>query len=103
MANKILIGLLIGLVVGGVASYLIFNNHRGFSGRNFQSNLSEAQINDLTSFFNSNYTSGEIKSYCEQNRMNCMYYCRNINQDNEICKNMTMGPPSGNQFPQGGQ
>jgi hypothetical protein len=98
MVNKLLIGLiiglLIGLIVGGITSYFIFNNQRGIRG-NLQVNLNETQINELTSFFNSNHTSGEINSYCEQNRMNCMYYCKNINQNNEICKNMTM--PSGGQ------
>jgi hypothetical protein len=101
MANKILIGLIvgliIGLIIGGAISYLIFNGQRGPRGNfnNFQ--LNETQINELTSFFNSNHTSGEINSYCEQNRMNCMYYCKNINQNNEICKNMTM-PPGGQQW-----
>jgi len=101
MANKILtgltIGLVIGLIVGGAASYFIFNN-RGFPGRNARFNLNESQINETTSFFNSNHTSGEIDSYCQQNRMNCVYYCKNINQNEEICKNMTM---PGYGFPQG--
>jgi len=100
MTNKLLIGLIIGLIAGGVASYLIFNNHRGFPGRNFQFNLNESQINEINSFFSGNHTSREINSYCEQNRLNCMYYCRNINQNNEICKNMTV--PT-NQFSQGSQ
>jgi hypothetical protein len=101
MTNKILtgliIGLLIGLVVGGSASYFIFNNHRSNFPRdgNFQPNLSESQIKELTSFFNENHTPEEVSSYCEQNMMNCFYYCKNMNQSKEICGNMTNMPAGG--------
>jgi hypothetical protein len=108
MANKLLlgiiIGIVIGLIVGGVASYFIFNNRssRGNFGnfRNFQ--LNETQINEVSSFFSSNPSSADINSYCEQNRMNCLYYCRSINANDAACKNITM-MGQGNQFYQGGQ
>jgi hypothetical protein len=103
MTNKVLIsliiGLIIGLVVGGIASYFIFNNQpRRGNFNNFQ--LTESQVNEIITFFNSNPNSTEIQSYCQQNKNYCFYYCRDMNQSNEICKNMALG---GNQFPKENQ
>ncbi len=96
----LVIGILLGLIIGGVASYFIFNGHRSFPrGNNFQLNLSESQISDVTSFFNSSHSSTEITSYCEQNSIDCIYYCRNINQNEEVCQNMNL---QYTQFPPGG-
>ncbi len=55
-------------------------------GGNFQ--MSEETKNQVTAFFNQTSDISEIKAYCDQNRGNCIYYCRNINKDHEICKDL---------------
>ena len=82
----LVVGLVIGLIIGGVGGYIITNNfHRaGFQGRgNFQ--INEETKNKISSFFENKSDMNEIKSYCDQNRMYCVYYCTNINQNHEIC------------------
>ena len=94
MVNKkatkwFVIGLIIGLVFGGVIGYIIVNNlHRNnspFLG-NFQ--IDEQTKTGVISFFNSTVDMDKINSYCQENRMNCLYYCRNINPNHEICQNI---------------
>ncbi len=90
-AKGFIIGLVIGLVFGSIISYIIVNNfHRSnspFLG-NFQ--IDEQAKSGIISFFNSTTDMDKISSYCQENRMNCLYYCRNINPDHEICKNIQM-------------
>jgi Na+/glutamate symporter len=92
----LIIGLVLGLVIGGVVGYFLHNNmNRNFTqGRgNFQ--IDENTKNEITSFFETNTDMNTISSYCEQNRVNCLYYCRSINPNHEICKelgNYTLGP-----------
>lgn len=85
------IGLVIGIVLGGIGGYLVANNiHRiAFPGRgNFQ--IDENTKNQITSFFQGTSDINEIRSYCDQNRMNCFYYCREINPEHEICSEIQM-------------
>ena len=51
--------------------------------------LTEEQILEVQEFFNSNPDNGEIKSYCQENRMYCGYYCTQINPNHEYCENMS--------------
>lgn len=91
-------GLITGLIIGGVGGYALHNSiGRSFiQGRgNFQ--IDEETKTKITSFFDSTSNMDEIKSYCEQNRMYCAYYCRNINPNHEICKEL------GNYTGQGGK
>lgn len=86
LTKGIIIGLVIGLALGAIAGYFLHSNLNSnfIQGRgNFQ--IDENTKNEITSFFDSNPDSNEINSYCEQNRMYCAYYCRNINPDHEIC------------------
>lgn len=85
----LIIGLIMGLVIGGAAGYFISNNlHRfNFLGRG-SLQIDDKTKNEITSFFESTSDINTINSYCAQNRMNCLYYCRNINPNHEICQNL---------------
>ena len=93
----VIIVIIILIIIGITAGYLyykgFFNNKQPrFPRQNFQ--LNESQINEVTSFFNSSPTSEQIQNYCNASRMNCFYYCRNINPENNYCKelvNFTQG------------
>jgi uncharacterized protein YneF (UPF0154 family) len=97
MKKNLIIGgiMVVVLIAGIIIGYFIFkpqNNNR-FQKRNLQ--LTEQQISDINSFFNNDPTSDEITSYCNQNRQNCFYYCKNNNMEDEICKtimNFSRGP-----------
>lgn len=88
--KEIIIGLIIGLILGIIIGYFIHNSiARNFLNiKNFQ--LSESQINEIKSFFDSNPSQEEINNYCNTNRMNCMYYCRTINPDDEFCNSLNL-------------
>lgn len=80
-------GLVIGLLVGGAAGYLVANNiHRGIGRGNFQ--INEETKASITSFFESTSDINEIRNYCGQNRNYCFYYCSSINQNHDICKEL---------------
>lgn len=94
---KVIIALVILLVAIGIISGCGSNNNQQasepgrvnnqFNGtRNFQ--LNESQISEINSFFNSNPSPDEVKNYCVQNMANCAYYCRNINPNNDVCKEL---------------
>jgi hypothetical protein len=86
--KSIIIGIVIGLVIGILAGYFLNNIINPIRGPgNFQ--INENTKNEITAFFESTTDTNEINSYCEQNRMNCMYYCRSINPNNEICSQIT--------------
>jgi len=104
MKNKtsiICITLFIILFVGSIA-YFCFSHDskKGFWGEQFGDNsrqrlqgpgnvsLSEEDKYSTVNFFNSTSSIEEINNYCENNRMNCMYYCREINPQNEVCKKL---------------
>jgi len=54
---------------------------------------------EVIDFFDNTNDINEIMSYCEQNRMNCFYYCTDINSEHEVCDNIMIpnngGPPGG--------
>lgn len=90
----VIIGVIIIVLILIILGYLYFT---GFSKDDFRENhgnpernlqLTDSQINEVTSFFDSNPTSQQIQDYCEKDRMNCAYYCRNINSDNDYCKQL---------------
>jgi len=83
-----IIGLIAGLILGGIIGYISHNIlSRNFIGRgNFNFQIDEQTKNEITSFFESASDINEINSYCGQNRVNCAYYCRDINPNHEICK-----------------
>jgi flagellar basal body-associated protein FliL len=85
------------LFAGGVAGFFLHNaisEGKSIGRGNFQ--LTQAQIDGITSFFNSNPTSDEVQSYCSQNREYCFYYCRNVDSTNLICTDIINQSMSGN-------
>ena len=89
LTKGIITGLILGLIPGTFVGYIIHNS----INRNFMQVRGDFQIdkntqNEIISFFESTSDINEINSYCEQNRMYCSYYCRTINPNHEICKNI---------------
>jgi hypothetical protein len=50
--------------------------------------LDENQINEVSGVFD-NRTSEDIAEYCNEHRMECVYYCRNLNPEHEYCSNLS--------------
>jgi hypothetical protein len=48
--------------------------------------LDEAGISEVTGMFTDPGSAAFLPDYCTENRMNCMYYCVNVNPDNEYCR-----------------
>lgn len=92
--SKIIIGLMIGIVIGLIAGYFVPHNlgREGFPEKNNNFQIDEETKNSITSFFESTSDANEISNYCDYNRMNCMYYCKNINSEHEICKTLQEFP-----------
>ena len=68
---------------------------RDFNRGDFQQmQLTDEQIQSVTSFFDSTTDTTKINNYCEQNRMECFYYCRNINTNNQYCSQLMQGRPN---------
>ncbi len=89
LIKGLIIGIIIGLVFGGGAGYLFHNN----ISRNFIQNKNNFQIdentkNKIISFFDNTTDINSINSYCNQNMNYCLYYCRTINPNHEICANL---------------
>ena len=112
--KKWIIFLVIGLIVaGGIIMYIILNhpNDRPSPGMNRGRNppgpgvynqsgnfTRNAQLDDKTkeeiiSFFKSTQDINQIKDYCDKNRFYCMYYCMEIDKNNEICSQMQQQRP----------
>ena len=102
--SYLIVGIIIGLVIGGSATYLILNNFRNHSfakGGNF--NLDENTKNQITSFFESSPSQTQLDDYCNQNRMYCIYYCRQVNPSSELCAGILNSTNFQRPSPQGGQ
>jgi len=87
--KNLIIGILIGLILGGIVGYFICNNSRRvtpFRNQNFQ--IDEDTKKQIYFFFENTTDIDEIRSYCENNRINCFYYCKNINQNHVICSEL---------------
>ena len=81
--------LLIAASVGAslyFAGYFNKTSQRPRGQGNFQQ-LTQVQIDEITSYFQSTTDINAISTYCNdtQNRMSCFYYCRNIEPTNAYC------------------
>ena len=79
------------IVIGTATGFAYYRGYSHNKDKRFQRGnfpINESQINELTSFFNNTTNLDEIKNYCNTNRVNCFYYCRNINPNHEICKDL---------------
>lgn len=105
--NKLIVGLLIGIFIGGIGGYFISGTinkpNQNFPSGNFQGfQIDDATKQEVISFFENTNDINKITSYCAENRINCFYYCMEVNQDHEVC-NEIMVPsnndgPSNNEF-----
>jgi hypothetical protein len=98
--NTLLIGIVVLLLISNLffGYMFFFHNNRpgqGFRGDFSQMQLSDSQIQSITSFFESTTDINEITTYCDnqENRMLCFYYCRQINSDHEYCSQLMQGRP----------
>jgi len=99
--KNLIVGLIVGLVLGGIIGYLVGTNlHRNNFMRNPNLHIDEVTIDQISSFFENTSDINEIRSYCDENRMYCMYYCRDMNQDHEICEELTNTMSSWGRLPQ---
>ncbi len=89
--NLVLI-ILVGVLITSnlLFGYLLFFNKGGRP--NFQNppnmELTDEQISEVTSFFKSTTDTTAIKTYCDENRMECFYYCRNVDSTNAYCSQL---------------
>jgi hypothetical protein len=96
---NILLFVIIGIIIIGIVSIIAYsyvfknhpktprpNNDNGPVREDFQFN--ETQIDEITLFFNSTTDIDTINNYCNKNRQNCFYYCRDIDPNNEFCKQL---------------
>jgi len=99
--NTLLIGIVILLLISNLFfGYMFFFHKSGpdFNRGNFQQmQLTDEQIQSVTSFFENTSDTNEITDYCNNNRMECFYYCRTINPDHEICSQLMQGRPNSQQ------
>jgi hypothetical protein len=85
----IIIGIVAGLLIGCAGGYFYAHKQvRSDFGKfnNFQ--LNDEQKTEANSFFESHTNQTELDSYCKQNPSGCIYYCKDVNPDNEICSQL---------------
>jgi len=81
-----IVGIILGLLIGSAGGYFYAaKSARGNFGRPSSFQISEQSKAEVTSLFESNPGQDSLTSYCGQNRMNCAYYCRSINPNNDFC------------------
>jgi len=99
--NTLLIVVVILLAISNLFFGYMFFFHKSepnFNRGNFQQmQLTDEQIQSVTSFFENTSDTNEITDYCNSNRMECFYYCRTINPDHEICSQLMQGRPNSQQ------
>ena len=107
--KKLLIGLFAVLIFSNIIfAYLLFFNNSNpekgnfggvegnFNGGMPNMELTDEEISDVTSFFQSTTDSEEIESYCQSNSMYCMYYCMNVDSTSEACNQLQPSGPQNN-------
>lgn len=100
-SNIILAIIITALVISNLFfGYMLLKPKSRPDFRGFQEmQLTDEQITNVTTFFQNAQDLEEIKNYCTNNRMECFYYCRNINQNHEVCSQL-MQRRSNSQQPQ---
>jgi flagellar basal body-associated protein FliL len=90
MNKKILVIVVVVIVaVAALGVFFVFGRPgRMFFGRGFPMGnftMGEENITRVTGIFENAGTHEEITNYCNENRFECMYYCRNIDPGHEFC------------------
>lgn len=102
MSKKLIIAIVVlSIIVIGLLAYVFLGNQvRGdFRQPSFQ-NMSGFSLTDeikasTVEFFDSPPSLEDAKTYCDENRINCFYYCTEVNQEHEVCSDLA--PPEGRQ------
>lgn len=105
---------ILAVVIVCLVGYIFFGGHEridfrgeGFRGqfRNMANfSFDEETKNSIAEFFSSSPNIEEVRDYCRQNRMNCVYYCREVNPEHEVCNELARaGGGFGANFSGGGQ
>lgn len=94
----LLIGAGLILVVIGIAYFVIQTGSRQGEafrgGGNFS--IDEEKLNQTIDFFAGHPSTDDLRNYCEQNRMNCAYYCRQVDPQNGACEEFNRDRLMGN-------
>lgn len=103
--------IILAVIVVILAGYIVFVNvisNKGGSNANGNSvrppfragqnfSLTGAQQSAVIAFFQTSPTVAAAQTYCAQNRINCFYYCRQLNSTDPICSQiMRPGNYTGN-------
>ncbi|MFA7708271.1 MAG: hypothetical protein WCX73_04955 [Candidatus Pacearchaeota archaeon] len=96
----IVIFVIIIILIGVIGGYFYYKSnsdkHSGFDNGARQGSpdsesgqggpqLNETRINEVVSFFNLTSDIEQIKTYCAEDPLNCMYYCSQVNPSHEVC------------------
>jgi len=86
---EILIVVALFLIVVGAIIYLQYNvafkaPHEGFAKREAIL-LTASQIQGVEAVFDNTSSISVVREYCAKERTSCIYYCRNIAQNNSLC------------------
>lgn len=94
-SNLILIVLVVVLLMSNLFfGYMLFFHKSRPNFQGFQNiQLTDEQKQSVTSFFSSTTDTTKMTDYCSQNRMECFYYCRNINPNNTFCSQLMQRRP----------
>jgi hypothetical protein len=68
------------LVRGGPMRWFFMGN---FPRGNFT--LNQSSIDEVSGVFENAQTQEDVTSYCANHRIECGYYCRNVNPSHEMC------------------
>lgn len=96
MKKNLILIILVGILVMSnlFFGYMLFFHKNGPSRQGFQNmQITDAQKQAVTSFFDSTTNTAKITDYCNQNRMECFYYCRTINPSNSYCSELMKNRP----------
>lgn len=72
---------------GGNGTQFPGGDNTRFPGGNMT--LDENKINEVSAVFENAETPGNITEYCNSHRIECGYYCRNVNPEHEYCNNLS--------------
>ncbi|VVB83781.1 Uncharacterised protein [uncultured archaeon] len=94
--NLVLIILVGALLISNIFfGYMLFFHKNNPNPNGFQNmQLTDAQKQSVTSFFESTTDTAKITDYCNQNKMECFYYCREVNSGNTYCSQLMQNRPT---------
>lgn len=101
--NKILIGLIFVFILVSISgctsidkkdfregSNFCEGDFRGFNRNKTDFQIDEDTKNKVVSLFEVTQDLDKIKDFCDQNKVGCFYYCREINSEHEFCSNLNL-------------